>query len=633
MENENKNEKNVFFEKKKEIEKLKEEERKEGESLIERSRREKWEEKRRKRQEKRENRKERKKRRKLPMILAASFLVLLFVIAFSFLYKRYSPSNKVMPLSKYFHVKGNEVALMVHDKYLEDTGFVEENQIYIPYEVVQQYINKRFYFDSTENILSYTTAYEVIRSEVGSGNYQVNKSKSQKQYEIVKTKGEKAYIALDFVKEYSNVTYKLYKNPNRLMIESGWGNTYSYYKVKKSTKLRYRAGIKCDILKKLEESDVLRVVNDGSEELKSYAKVMTKDGVTGYVLKKHLSDVYEETMTNDYKEETYPHITKSKEISMAWHQVTNMSANAGLLNTISSTKGLNVISPTWFAISSNKGEISSLASEDYVQKAHNNGLEVWALCNDFEAKSGTVDLATVLGNTSNRDKLVNRLVASAIEYNLDGINIDFEYITKKTAAAYLEFLRELSVKCRANGIVLSVDSYVPSSYTTYYDREEQGKVVDYVVVMAYDEHYAGSEESGSVASIGYVKDAVEQITESVNPSQVIIGIPFYTRLWREYDENGAKKISSSALSMSQAEETVKRNGATAKWDETTAQNYAEFKADNSVYKIWLEDEKSIEEKLKVIFSDQNNGKIAGISCWKLGMEKKNIWNTLMKYTN
>ena len=318
---------------------------------------------------------------------------------------------------------------------------------------------------------------------------------------------------------------------------------------------------------------------------------------------------------------------------MAWHQVTNMSANAGLLNTISSTKGLNVISPTWFAISSNKGEISSLASEDYVQKAHNNGLEVWALCNDFEAKSGTVDLATVLGNTTNRDKLVNRLVASAIEYNLDGINIDFEYITKKTVAAYLEFLRELSVKCRANGIVLSVDSYVPSSYTTYYDREEQGKVVDYVVVMAYDEHYAGSEESGSVASIGYVKDAVEQITKSVNPSQVIIGIPFYTRLWREYDENGAKKISSSALSMSQAEETVKRNGATAKWDETTAQNYAEFKADNSVYKIWLEDEKSIEEKLKIIFSDQNNGKIAGISCWKLGMEKKNIWNTLMKYTN
>ena len=178
-----------------------------------------------------------------------------------------------------------------------------------------------------------------------------------------------------------------------------------------------------------------------------------------------------------------------------------------------------------------------------------------------------------------------------------------------------------------------MDSYVPSSYTTYYDREEQGKVVDYVVVMAYDEHYAGSEESGSVASIGYVKDAVEQITKSVNPSQIIIGIPFYTRLWREYDENGAKKISSSALSMSQAEETVKRNGATAKWDETTAQNYAEFKADNSVYKIWLEDEKSIEEKLKIIFSDQNNGKIAGISCWKLGMEKKNIWNTLMKYTN
>lgn len=603
---------------------------KETESLLERSKREKWEEKKRRRQERKNSG---KGKSKLPIVLVGSVVILFAVILVSFFYKRYSPSNKMMPLSKYFQLKDNEVALTVHDTRLEDTGFIEDGQIYIPYEVVQKYINKRFYFDSSENILSYATAYEVIRSEVGSDTYQVNKSKAKEDYTIVKSQGEKAYIALDFVKKHSNVEYHLYKNPNRIMIESGWGNTYSYYKVKKSTKLRYKAGIKCDVLENLEESDVLRVVQDGSEELESYAKVMTKDGVTGYVLKKHLSDLYEETMTNDYKEEEYPHITKDKTITMAWHQVTNMSANGGLLNTISAAKGLNVISPTWFSISSNKGEITSLASENYVQQAHNNGLEVWALCNDFEAKKGTIDLATVLGNTTNRDKLVNSLVASAIEYNLDGINIDFEYITEKTANAYLEFLRELSVKCRVNGIVLSVDSYVPSSYTTHYDREEQGKIVDYVIVMAYDEHYAGSEESGSVASVGYVQDAVDQITKMVDPSQVIVGIPFYTRLWKENKQDGATKLSSSALGMSQAEDTVKRNGATAKWDETTAQNYVEFEADNSVYKMWMEDEKSIEAKLKVIFAERDNGKIAGISCWKLGLEKDSIWNLLQKYTN
>lgn len=586
-----------------------------------------------------ESLKDRSRREKKQEKGSAGWIILLLMvlvgatIAGGLLYKKYAPSKKMMPLTTFFQASEDEVLLMLHDTVLEETGYIEGKELYLPYEVVVDHINQRFYFDSSENILSLATATELIRSELGSTSYTINKSKVNLDYPVIKVQGEQVYLAMDFVKEYSNVEFNLYENPNRLMIEAGWGNTYQYYSVNKATQLRYKPGSKSDVLVKLQEADVLRIVNDGTEEMESYDKVMTKDGVTGYVLKKYLSEPYEEKMVNDYTGDVFPHITKDQTINMTWHQVTTTAANDGILNAIAGTKGLNVISPTWFSLADNNGNLTSLASETYVQRAHSSGLEVWALCDDFKASKDEISLAEVLGKTSKRDKLINRLLANAIEYNLDGINIDFENIKKETAPAYLEFLRELSVKCRVNGIVLSVDSYVPSEYTEFYDREEQGKVVDYVVVMTYDEHYAGSEESGSVSSIGFVKDAVSQITQMVPPSQVIMALPFYTRLWKEESTESGIEVSSSAYGMSQAESIVAANGAKVSWDKETAQNYAQYESQGIVYKIWLEDEKSLEEKLKVVFAEQENGKIAGVSTWKLTLEKSSVWDTILKYTN
>lgn len=581
----------------------------------------------------RSKREKRKDKGSTGLIIVLLMVLVGATIVGGLLYKKYAPSKKMMPLTTFFQSSEDEVLLMLHDTVLEETGYIEGKELYLPYEVVVDNINQRFYFDSSENILSLATATELIRSEVGSTTYTINKSKVNLDYPVIKVQGEQVYLAMDFVKEYSNVEFNFYENPNRLMIEAGWGNTYQYYSVKKATQLRYKPGSKSDVLVKLEEADILRVVNDGTEEMESYDKVMTKDGVAGYVLKKYLSEPYEEEMVNDYTGDVFPHITKDKTINMTWHQVTTTAANDGLLNAIASTKGLNVISPTWFSLADNNGNVTSLASETYVQRAHNSGLEVWALCDDFKASKNEISLAEVLGKTSKRDKLINRLLANAIEYNLDGINIDFENIKKETAPAYLEFLRELSIKCRVNGIVLSVDSYVPSEYTEFYDREEQGKVVDYVVVMTYDEHYAGSEESGSVSSIGFVKDAVTQITQMVPPSQVIMALPFYTRLWKEQSTESGIEVSSSAYGMSQAESIVAANGAKVSWDKETAQNYAQYESQGIVYKIWLEDEKSLEEKLKVVFAEQENGKIAGVSSWKLTLEKSSVWDTIIKYTN
>ena len=191
---------------------------------------------------------------------------------------------------------------------------------------------------------------------------------------------------------------------------------------------------------------------------------------------------------------------------MAWHQITNADANTTIASVLQNTKGINVISPTWFYLNDNNGNIASLASSDYVNYCHQKGIEVWALVSNLENKD--VDTTSVLTYTSKRENLINNLISAAIQYNFDGINVDFEALSSEVGDSYIQFIRELSLKCANNGIVLSVDDYVPSSFTAFYNRAEQATFADYVVVMAYDEHYAGSEEAGSVASIGFVKEAL-----------------------------------------------------------------------------------------------------------------------------
>lgn len=348
---------------------------------------------------------------------------------------------------------------------------------------------------------------------------------------------------------------------------------------------------------------------------------MTSDGIRGYVKKKSLAKAEYQTLESSYQEPEYTSQSRAEKINLAFHQVFNENAANNLDGLIAKTKGVNVISPTWFSVNDVSGTISSLATKEYVDKAESLGLEVWALVDDFNEK---VDMKEVLSFTSRRETLSNALIEAALTYKLNGINIDFEKIKSDAGKDYIEFIRELSVKCRNNGIVLSVDNYVPSNYSKYYDREEQGKVVDYVVVMAYDEFYAGSEVAGPVSSISYVKDAIDNIQKMVPKKKTIIAIPFYTRLWKESAQG---EVSSDAYPMSSAKEWIENNGIEAKWDESYGCYYAELKKDGDTYRMWQEEDKSIEAKMKAIY----DADVAGCAEWKLGLEADSVWNVIIKY--
>ncbi|WP_238483737.1 glycosyl hydrolase family 18 protein [Anaerosporobacter faecicola] len=540
------------------------------------------------------------------------------------MYSKFAPSKKVMKLEDYYQTAGDDssVVLVLQDKIYEQRGKLIDGQIYVDYDTVVTYFNKRFYWDDNESLLLYTTPTEIIKTEVGSKDYYINKSKKSMEYAIAKVEDGVVYIALDYVKEYSNLEYTMYEDPNRVVITYIFGEDYLFADIKEATQLRYKPSIKGDILKQMKKGDRVQIIVDEEEVNKNFTKVITEDGIIGYVKNSMTKNSYYEATESKMKEPEYTSITKDHKINMTFHQVTNQTANNHVLELLGNTKGVTTISPTWFKVSSVEGNVDSLASETYVQRAHNYGVEVWALVDDF---TNAIDMSELLSYTSRREKLSNELIALAIKYNLDGLNMDFEKIPEAAGKDYIQFLREMSVKCRNNGIILSVDNYVPSAYTSYYDREEQGILVDYVITMAYDEHINGSDGSGSVASISFVSDAVTNVLKEVPAEKNIIAIPFYTRLWEET----ADGVTAKAYSMDQAQAILDQNNVEATWDEETKQYYGEYESSGNTYKIWLEEEKSLEEKLKVI--SENN--VAGIASWKLGLERSNVWSVILKYVN
>ena len=415
-----------------------------------------------------------------------------------------------------------------------------------------------------------------------------------------------------------------------MVITYRYNEKADYAKAKKKARIRYRASIKSDILVKLKEDDQVRVLEqgdstksgDGNES--SFDKVMSVDGVVGYVRRKDLGKIYQSEYTTDFKEEQYTHILKDGKVNLVWHQVTTSAANDGVLNLLNATKGVNVVAPTWFTVSGNHGEITSLASDAYVSRARSLGVDVWGVCNDFSNDS---KIGKVLERTTTRQKLEKNLIAEAIKYSLDGINIDFEHVRKANGDDFIQFIRELGIMCRNNGVVLSIDNYPPTSYSMYYNRKEQAAVADYVITMAYDEYYAGSEKAGPVSSLNYVTDSTENTLKEVPAEQTIIALPFYSRLWKETTKDGKVKLSSEAYGMHFAKESMIDAGAKFEWNDESGMNYAEYTKDGVVYKMWLEDQTSLEEKMKVVSDHQT----AGYAFWKLGLEDSAVWDMIIKY--
>ena len=539
----------------------------------------------------------------MPVLVVCLLIVLVSLIGGAvYGINKLIPTSKQMDLTEYYGQNADgEASLVAGTQKLEQKALISGDEVYIPLDVVNGYLNQRYYWDSANKKILYatpTSLTEEAASDQPGGNVWLKEST--------------VYLKLDYVKKYTDIDSYIYKDPARIAIQYKFSNVQTVT-VKKDTVIRYRGGIKSKILTKTAKDTVLRLMNEGED----WDQVATDDGYIGYIQKKKVSAADTTDYKRSFKAEAYSYFTMDEPVNLAWHQVTSTDANNYFADTTQNMTGVNVISPTWFSVSDNDGNVSSLASGEYVMQAHEKGLKVWGLVDNFSENMSTT---TVLSNTAARQNLENQLVTYALKAGLDGINVDFESLSEDVGIHFLQFLRELSIQCHENNLVLSVDNPVPEDFTSHYDRAEQGKVVDYVIIMGYDEHYVGS-DTGSVASLPWVEQGVKDTLAEVPAKRTVLAIPFYTRLWKTTD-GGA--LTSEAIGMDQAQQAISDNGAETYWDKTTSQNYGTYEGDGATYQILLEDSKSIAEKVKLI----PKYKLAGVAEWKLGFENSGIWSVI-----
>lgn len=560
--------------------------------------------------------KEQQKKKAAPVLVVLILIVIVGAAGVgSFLINRYKPGTEYMAGNEYFNLTDeNSVALIQNGELLEEQAVLIGGEPYAAYTYVESQLNSCFYWDEETKGILLTTSGGV--QTLLPGDAAVAKTPGG-QPAVQQESDGKVYISLDVVKEYTDLDYAYYSDPNRVVIRNEWDGVEQATVQSDTAQVRQKGGIKSLILADVQKGDTLLYL----ENLDNWCKVMTADGYTGYIQTEDISEP-EDIEARTAKKDSYERITRDHKINLVWHQSTSTESNDAMAEMTAEMTGVNVISPTWFSVTDETGTISSLASADYVKLAHEAGREVWGLIDNFnEAFDETTDLAYA----SVRSRIIEQLLAEAASCGMDGINVDFENLKEAGIPHYLQFLRELTSAAHAQNLVVSVDTPVPQAYTMYYQRGEQARFVDYMIVMAYDEHFAGSEEAGSVSSLPFVQQAVEEMTRVMPADQVICGIPFYTRVWTE--KFGQSAITSEVLGMDGAKNYAKENQMTETWDASLGQNVATVETSDARYTIWMEDEQSMEEKLKVIQSAD----LAGVAEWKLGFECADVWSLISEY--
>ena len=556
----------------------------------------------------------------IPTIVVLILLGVLGTIFYKNYWVRYSYSEEMTDVNEYYGVKGEDDYPVVLQDALSDYHAKKiGDSYYLDLPIVRSEISDRFYYSAGDGMLCYCLPDTRISVLAGSDVWTDSSgAENREPYQICVEDGDSIYIALDFLKKYGNFSYEVFTGPNRIRMYNEWGEQ-QVAQVTKDTSLRVTGGVKSEVVTDVPSGSRVIIL----DKMETWCKVETEDAMIGYIENRRMTDAETVLMTpvTDYKEPEYKRTALDTKVNMAWHNIAGAAGNATLAGRIDRTESVNVVAPTWFAVLNESGAVDVRATQDYVDAVHGRDMQVWAVLDNFTGPNGVQQ--SFLTSDESRSAVITKVVDNVKAMGIEGINVDIEGITSDYGEDYIEFIRELSIVCRREGIVLSVDNYVPYNFNDHYRIEEQGLFADYVVIMGYDEHYAGSKEAGSVASIEYVTYGIEEALKMVPAEKLINGIPFYSRIWK----TTAEGLSSEAYGMDQIQQFIANHHMTVEWNAATCQNYAEVHEDDASYQIWVEDAESIEKKLEVMQSH----KIAGVAEWCLGMESSDVWDVISEY--
>lgn len=558
----------------------------------------------------------------IPVVVAIVLIIAVIGIFYGQkIIDKYSYSKEYENLFEYYDLVGDkQMAVVINDEKCTYKGVYQDGVAYLPFVLVEEKFSDHFYLNTDERILLYATATEIYKAEIGLENkfYYCDDAKQELDYAPVMMMGEEVFVAADYLAKFVGFTYDYFSQPDRMNVYTK-EMQYPVVVAKKDTAVRTLGGVKSPILEDVLEGESMYLI----QEMDDWAKVRSKSGYIGYVEKKH----YQENGDMDIKSVTGPEVTleytniaMDKKVNMAFHQVFGEGGNATFDSYIGRTKGVNVVAPTWYRILDDEGTIEDISSQSYVNSAHALGMQVWAVWTDVDYQ---IDMTAILHDSQKRKALVDEIVTRAKEKGIDGVNIDFETVKSEAGEDFEQFLRELSIQTHAANLVLSVDNYAPTASTMHYNRTEQGKVADYVIVMGYDEHWSTSKEAGSVASVDFVEYGITATIQEVPAEKVINAIPFYTRIWKT--SNG--EVKSETVGIEAAKKWVEDNNITLEWKNDVCQYYGETTINGVLYQIWMEDKESIQVKLSVM---STNG-IAGVASWKLGLEDPQLWDAIQGY--
>jgi len=559
----------------------------------------------------------------VPVIVALVLILIIGGVGIGgMLLDKYSYSKETVDLEEYYGVTGDRLAIVLQDEIVPEQAVRRDGVCYFDLDTIHTYFNEGFYVDLQEQLLLYTTAVDTYRTGIGASSWQNSMETGDLGYAICFAEGETVYVAADYLKMFTNYSYEVF-NDLCVQVYTEWG-TKELAEVTRDTQVRSLGGIKSPILRQIAQGETVEVL----EQMDTWSEVKTSDSIIGYVENKRLSEITTETESpvTDYIPEEYTSLPMTGKVSLGWHAIGGIGGNDTLSAMVAESKGMNVIAPTWFSLNDNEGNFRSFGTSQYVQQAHGYGLKVWGVWDNFNYKNETgsdIDSYAVLSSTSRRQVLVQGMINTALSLGLDGINIDFEGLTEDIGIHYIQFLRELSVECRKNSLVLSIDNYVPFHFNDFYRLDIQGEIADYVIIMGYDEHWHGSKDPGSVASIDYVSNGLSRTLEQVPAEKVVNALPFYTILWKT---EGAE-VTDEYITLNNMADFLQRVNVTPEWDEETCQNYAEWQSGSATYQIWVEDLESLKVKLNVMGA-QN---IAGVAVWRLGYGTPAAWELINAY--
>lgn len=546
----------------------------------------------------------RKTRRPLawPLFAAALMLVGAGIFAPSFMYEEKAPASR-----PYLVYRGERQSYPV---------VVEAGEAYVPFEFVKKVIDPNAFAE--DGLVVVTTQDKVVKLKTDSLTAYVNQNPVELRLPVTLEAGE-PYLPASALELLYPVSASLHE-------EAG---TFTVHRTDSESSV---AEVLSDAVVRTEPSIVARrtaVLPAGAyveifETKGGWVRVETTSGIAGWMSSKRLSDPTQKPADVPPPKDYTPPPLKGSKVSLVWEQVDLRTPDT---STMGSLNGANVVSPTWFRLGEKPGDVDNYVDTRYVSWAHARGYKVWALfSNSFELQR----TRTVLRDSDLRDKVISQILVYARMYSLDGINLDFENVYQDDAPYLTQFVRELTPLLHEMGLSVSMDITVKSLSPTWslcYERKRLAEVVDYLMLMAYDQYSAGSKVAGPNSSIPWTKSSIERTLQEVPSHKLVLAVPFYMRLWKETKTDDGVKVTQRAIGMDQADEWLSQQGVKSVYQSESGLMYAEKTIGQDTQKLWIEDADSM--KLRVELADSYG--LAGVAAWRRGFENDAVWKVIQDY--